>query len=73
MKFEDLEVGKEYWTYVEYIEGSINNAIQRLRVSAKEDDKVYFAYQGKERWQYWNREEVEDFVFETKEEAEDNF
>ncbi len=72
MKFEDLEVGKEYWTYLE------NNlpgeeVIQKLSVSVKENNKVYFAYQGKERWQYWNKEEVEDFVFETKEEAEENF
>lgn len=72
MKFGDLEVGKEYWTYLE------NNlpgeeVIQKLRVSVKEKNKVYFAYSGVERWQYWNQDEVEDFVFETREEAEENF
>lgn len=72
MRFDDLEVGKEYWTYLENaLPGEV--AIQKLRVSVKENKKVYFAYSGVERWQYWDKDEVEDFVFETKEEAEENF
>ena len=72
MKFEEIEVGKEYWTYLENaLPGE--DVIQRLRVSVKENNKVYFAFSVVERWQYLNKEEVEDFVFETKEEAKENF